>query len=328
MNPRISIVIPVYKAESYLRRCVKSILDQTYTDFEVLLIDDGSPDLSGFVCDECASLDLRVRVYHKEHEGVTAARAYGVKMAKGDWLTFVDADDTLPDQAIESLYQKTTNARADVIIGAWRKITTTQTRLILLSIRGVLTSSEYIDALLLGKCFSGPVGKLFRRDIFDDRIFDISNDITNNEDLIMNLRLAGNIRYVAAYPEMIVYNYHSNEGSASKRTMPIEIWDKVFGCIVTSVEDSHKKEIYTYIAVILMMNKAKSDYRNSIYYPLLSKSACIFPKYHIFHVYISYLENGGLWNRVVISIYKLKNRCVKAGLYLTSRMLNSLAISF
>ena len=320
MTPRISIVIPVYKAENYLRRCVKSILAQTYTDFEVLLVDDGSPDMSGSVCDECTSLDTRIHVYHKEHEGVTAARAYGVKMAKGDWLTFVDADDMLPGRAIESLYERTANTPADIVMGAWRKITSAQKRLIPLSVRGMLTSSEYIDALLLGKCFSGPVGKLFRRNIFESRVFDIPKEITNNEDLIMNLRLAAHVRYVAAYPELVVYDYHSNEGSASKRTMSIEIWDKVFDGIVASVEGSHKKEIYTYIAVVFMMNKAKLDYRNSAYYPLLSGNTCIFPKYHIFRVYMKCLENGGLANKAIVCLYKMKNRCVKAWLYLISRM--------
>lgn len=320
MTSQISIIIPVYKAENFLHRCVESILRQTYSDFEVLLIDDGSPDSSGAVCDECASQDARIRVYHKDHEGVTAARAYGVKLAEGEWLTFVDADDTLPDRALESLYRKAADSSADITMGAWRKITSTRKRLIPLSIKGTLTSSQYINALLLGKCFSGPVGKLFRRNIFDDRIFDIPQDITNNEDLIMNLRLAENIRSIAAYPELIVYDYHSNAGSASKRIMPIETWDKVFDCIAASAGESHRKEIDSYIAVIFMMNRRKMDYKNSVYYPVLKKDTCLFPKYHIFHFHMKCLERGGFWNKLVISAYKMKNRFVKAGFYLTSRL--------
>lgn len=324
MKPLISIVIPVYKAENYLHRCLKSVLAQTYTDFEVLLIDDGSPDSSGAICDGYALQDPRVYVHHRDHGGVTAARAYGVKMANGEWLTFVDADDTLPRQALESLYKKAANSLADIIVGPWRRITSTQKRLIPLSIKGVLTPSAYIKALLLGKCISAPSAKLFRRNIFNNQTFDISKDITNNEDLIMNLRLAGNIRKVAAYPELYVYNYHSdsNVNSASKHTIPIETWDKIFDYIFISVGESYKKEIYTYIAIIFVMNRGKLDYKNSVYYSVLKKNTDLFSRYHIFHIYVKYLEKGGLWNKLVISAYKIKNRFVKVRFYLTSRLFN------
>lgn len=93
MNPKISVIVPVYKAEKYLHRCVDSILAQTFTDFEVLLIDDGSPDRSGEICDEYAQKDTRVRVFHKENGGVSSARNLGISYAKAKWITFVDSDD-------------------------------------------------------------------------------------------------------------------------------------------------------------------------------------------------------------------------------------------
>lgn len=92
-NPKISIIVPVYNAERYLRRCVDSILGQTFTDFEVLLIDDGSKDHSGAICDEYAQQDDRVRVWHKENGGVSSARNVGLDNARGEWVTFVDSDD-------------------------------------------------------------------------------------------------------------------------------------------------------------------------------------------------------------------------------------------
>lgn len=93
IQPKISIIVPVYKAERYLHRCVDSILAQTFTDFEVLLIDDGSPDRSGAICDEYAVADPRVRVFHKPNGGVSSARNFGIDNARGEWITFVDADD-------------------------------------------------------------------------------------------------------------------------------------------------------------------------------------------------------------------------------------------
>ena len=82
-NPKISIIVPVYKAEKYLCKCVDSLLAQTFTDFEVLLIDDGSPDDSGKICDEYSIKDRRIRVFHKENEGVASARQMGIDNAKG-----------------------------------------------------------------------------------------------------------------------------------------------------------------------------------------------------------------------------------------------------
>lgn len=101
----ISVIVPVYKAEKYLHRCVDSILAQTYTNFELILVDDGSPDNSGAICDEYAVKDSRVRVFHKKNGGVTAARADGVNISKGEWITFVDADDTIPIEALSTLYK-------------------------------------------------------------------------------------------------------------------------------------------------------------------------------------------------------------------------------
>ena len=91
--PKISVIVPVYKAEQYIRRCVDSILAQTFTDFELLLIDDGSPDNSGAICDEYAAKDSRIKVFHKENGGVSSARNLGLDNATGEWITFVDSDD-------------------------------------------------------------------------------------------------------------------------------------------------------------------------------------------------------------------------------------------
>ena len=92
-NPKISVIIPVYNAESTLRRCVDSVLAQTFPDFECLLINDGSEDKSGEICDEYAIRDSRVRVFHKGNGGVSSARNVGLDNATGEWIAFVDSDD-------------------------------------------------------------------------------------------------------------------------------------------------------------------------------------------------------------------------------------------
>ena len=100
-QPAISIIVPVYKAEAYLHRCVDSLLVQTFADFEILLIDDGSPDRSGRICDEYAKKDPRIRVFHKENGGVSSARNLGIEHAVGDWICFIDSDDTIDKTYLE-----------------------------------------------------------------------------------------------------------------------------------------------------------------------------------------------------------------------------------
>ncbi len=98
LSPAISVIVPVYKAEQYLPRCIESLLAQTFSDYEVLLIDDGSPDRSGEICDEYAQGDSRIRVFHQKNQGVSAARNKGLQEARGTYIGFVDPDDwVLPD---------------------------------------------------------------------------------------------------------------------------------------------------------------------------------------------------------------------------------------
>ena len=114
--PIISIIVPVYKAEAYLHRCVDSLLIQTFTDFEILLIDDGSPDRSGAICDVYAAKDQRVRVFHKENGGVSDARQFGVDHALGEYIIHADPDDWVDPTMLEELYRKACETDADIVI--------------------------------------------------------------------------------------------------------------------------------------------------------------------------------------------------------------------
>ena len=107
-TPKISIIVPVYNAERCLHRCIDSILAPTFRDFELLLIDDGSKDNSGYICDEYAEKDERVKVWHKENGGVSSARNVGLDNARGEWVTFADSDDWLESNAF-AYYDELTN---------------------------------------------------------------------------------------------------------------------------------------------------------------------------------------------------------------------------
>ena len=115
-NPKVSVIVPVYNVEKYLHRCIDSILAQSFTDFELLLVNDGSKDKSGEICDEYAAKDSRVRVFHKENGGVTSARKLGFDSSVGEYVLFVDSDDYLDKDGIASLVSLSDDD-VDIIIG-------------------------------------------------------------------------------------------------------------------------------------------------------------------------------------------------------------------
>lgn len=104
-NPLISVIVPVYKAEAYLERCISSIRNQTYTNLEIILVDDGSPDRSGEMCDAFAKEDSRIRVFHKENGGQSSARNLGLDHMTGEYIAFVDSDDWIETEMYERLYE-------------------------------------------------------------------------------------------------------------------------------------------------------------------------------------------------------------------------------
>ena len=116
MKVSLSVIVPVYNVERYLDECVQSILGQDYRDFEVILVDDGSTDQSGAICDGYAQKDTRVRVIHQKNGGQSAARNKGVAAARGEWLAFVDSDDVIPEGAFAGMMAKAAEG-VDVIIG-------------------------------------------------------------------------------------------------------------------------------------------------------------------------------------------------------------------
>ena len=112
---KISVIIPIYNAEVYLENCLESIKNQSFTDYEVLLIDDGSTDNSGKICDVFATKDFRFQVIHKSNGGVSSARNIGIEQAKGEWICFMDSDDTVEKDYLQHLYQGA-NQQNDILV--------------------------------------------------------------------------------------------------------------------------------------------------------------------------------------------------------------------
>ena len=204
MNPQISVVVPVYNGERYLHKCLDSIIGQTFTDFELILLDDGSSDRSGKICDEYAARDSRIRVVHKENEGINATRWRGVCEAKGDWISFCDNDDSLPIDALSNLYSLVEDT--DIVIGFpgepnyQRELSLDECR------------RNMITAKLLPPT---PWGKLYRRSLLTDEVFDFPREIDGEEDMIMNIRLMFKITRAPRICFKKVYNFRRNTASVS-----------------------------------------------------------------------------------------------------------------
>ena len=120
--PLVSIIIPIYNAEKTIERCINSILNQTYKDFELLLLDDGSTDTSGLICDSFAEKDMRIRVFHKENSGVSDTRNQGIAMAGGEYLQFVDSDDWLSPDATRFFMYTMTEHQCDMVIADFYRV--------------------------------------------------------------------------------------------------------------------------------------------------------------------------------------------------------------
>lgn len=112
---KLSIIVPVYKVEKYIRRCLDSIINQTFTDFELILVDDGSPDTSGEICEGYAKKDERIRVIHQENKGLSGARNTGVEVSKGEYIGFVDSDDWIELEMYEKLITAAEKYGADIV---------------------------------------------------------------------------------------------------------------------------------------------------------------------------------------------------------------------
>lgn len=111
---KISVIVPIYKVEKYLNQCIDSILKQTFEDFELILVDDGSPDNSGAICDEYAAIDKRVVCIHKENGGLSSARNAGIEIARGEYIVFIDSDDFIASNMLDVIYGNMVNYSADI----------------------------------------------------------------------------------------------------------------------------------------------------------------------------------------------------------------------
>lgn len=210
--PKISVIVPVYKAEAYLHRCVDSLLAQTFTDFEILLVDDGSPDKSGEICDEYARKDSRVRVFHKENGGVSSARQCGMDYARGEYTIHADPDDWVDPTMLEELYRKAKEEDADMVICDFYEERKNKT----IYVRQQPSSLDHETVLceLFGQLFASCWNKLVRRDRYKEFGVRFPLELSCCEDLYVNVCfISKNIKITYLNRAFYHYDQVVNENS-------------------------------------------------------------------------------------------------------------------
>lgn len=228
IKPVISVIIPVYNVEKYIRQCVDSVLEQSYRDFELILVDDGSPDNSPAICDEYAQKDTRVSVIHQKNLGVSAARNNGIRHAKGEWITFVDSDDWVDKEYLYNFHLKVYSSMDMVVQGL--KYVDNQTSKIKRYRRfpnATIISPDY--GHIMERCdllsFGVTVCKCFRRELMKQQYIQFNELIDYHEDHLFTFDYIAHSKNIAIVSD-VGYNYRCghNPYSLSKKQ---HAWQKM-----------------------------------------------------------------------------------------------------
>lgn len=216
MKPTVSIIVPIYNAEKYIRRCIDSVLSQEYTNFELILADDGSKDSSGDICDEYAAKDSRVRVIHKENSGVSDTRNVAISEATGTYLQFLDSDDWITPDATKLLVRAATEHHCDLVISDFYRVVGERvSHKGDIEDDGVLTREEFAEHMMENPAdfYYGVLwNKLYRRDLVEKYNLRMDESVSWCEDFLFNLEyiLHAEVFYALQAP---IYYYVKTKGS-------------------------------------------------------------------------------------------------------------------
>lgn len=233
---KISIIVPVYKTEDYIDRCIESILRQSYQNFELILVDDGTPDRAGLICDEYAKKDNRIKVIHQENAGQSVARNNALKIATGDYYCFVDSDDYIADDILEKLYKLLTDNIADISIVSYVPFEGDRVNSIGPSPCQVtvFNNTDMIKNIHMVKdeLYVVMWGKLFKKSLFDGIQFPAGRIC---EDLYVLYQLYDKAEKAVFSNEKLYYYYRGNV-SSSTFSINKRFYDDVFWVLEQEIE--------------------------------------------------------------------------------------------
>lgn len=225
-NNKVSVIVPIYNAQRYLHRCIKSILEQDYTNFELILVDDGSTDMSGEICEKYKLVDSRIQVIHKSNEGVSVARNIGIDLAKGEFITFVDADDWIDSSYLSSLLKKICGY--DIVISSFTDVyeSNTPKRDYNKELNCPLVTKDAIFESFVDDCIEGKIytyliwGKLYRKSIIGQVRF---SNLKYSEDALFFRSIVNKGARINFVENHGYYYYINKEGATSDRSKATEI---------------------------------------------------------------------------------------------------------
>ena len=224
MSPSISLIIPVYNSKTYLRRCLDSVQAQTFTDYEVVLVDDGSTDGSSDICDAYAAMDSRFRVFHEANRGSSLARKFGMEHALGQWYVFMDSDDDVHPHYLSRLYEAVVEKEAEIAICEMQQVDNDASPVAEKPREAVMLDSEQLHERFFHYSFWGFWGKIYYRDVFDGLYFPPYNI---NEDYVVMAQLFLRQKQVAYVPNALYY-YRTNMLSQSHLRLTPRIMDEYY----------------------------------------------------------------------------------------------------
>lgn len=248
MNKLISVIVPVYKTEKYIRRCLDSLVNQTYNELEIIVVDDGTPDCAGQICDEYAVSDSRIKVIHQSNAGQSVARNNALKIAKGDYYCFVDSDDYASLNMIEKLYELAEKNQADISMADYKifegesadeSITEQSQESLMDNIQMIKNIHTVKDELYVVMW-----GKLFKRELFDGIEFPAGRIC---EDLYILYHLYDRASK-SVYSDQKLYYYYRGNVSSSTYSINQKFYDDVFWVLETEIDyiDAKYPELKNY----------------------------------------------------------------------------------
>lgn len=219
----VSVIIPVYNVEKYIARCLESVINQTYSNLEIIVVNDATPDNSMAIVEEYAAKDNRIRIVNNPRNmGLMMTRKNGYTVSKGDYLTFVDSDDYIPANAVELMLAKATKTNADIVAGGIEFVNYHgEKRCRIYSLPFGNNSEGVCRALLKGTFAHSMCAKLFKRNLFFQHQYESFDNMTNAEDACLFYQIISHVNLVACISEP-VYFYFENIGSSTRKKFSLQ----------------------------------------------------------------------------------------------------------
>lgn len=321
--PRISIIVPVYKVEKYIRKCIDSILSQTYKDWELILVDDGTPDNSGRICDEYAGRDNRIQVIHKKNAGVGAARNTGIEKSTGDYITFVDSDDFCTEYYLQNFIEGLEQHNdSDLIIQGMYFYDNGITKELFFDPNYYVENVK--DAILQNKLlsFGAPYCKLFKKEIIDSYSINFATQYSFGEDTYFFFEYLFHSHKIQLVSTMGYFYRDSPGETLSKKCHRFEhlyMFAKDSMSIISSLDQTKEVEkaysfAYIRLLIVGLLNTYKLGYTKQERLVLIEQAKernaiSIYSTMDTFRILYFFLQHFPVWlsDKMLFCISKIKD---------------------